>query len=55
MTRRTYLGLAGAVLTASALGIAGPAPDPDAAGDSRADLGHNDERYRRRMVEGSEW
>jgi alpha-L-fucosidase len=36
MTRRTYLGLAGAALSASALGIADPAPDPDAADDSRA-------------------
>src|SRR6266849_5487048 len=36
MTRRTYLGLAGAALTASALGIADPAPDPDTADDSRA-------------------
>src|SRR5258708_6121634 len=36
MTRRTYLGLAGAALTASALGIADPAPEADAADDSRA-------------------
>ncbi len=36
MTRRTYVGLAGAALTASALGIADPAPEADAADDSRA-------------------
>jgi alpha-L-fucosidase len=38
MTRRTYLGLAGAALTASALGTADPAPEPepDAVDDSRA-------------------
>src|SRR5260370_41176154 len=36
MTRRTYGGLAGAALTGSALGIADPAPEADAADDSRA-------------------
>jgi alpha-L-fucosidase len=36
MTRRTYLSLAGAALTASALGTADPAPEPDAVDDSRA-------------------
>lgn len=36
MTRRNYLGLIGAGLSASALGMADPAPDPDAADEDRA-------------------
>src|SRR5260370_1271905 len=35
MTRRNYLGLMGAGLSASALGFTDPAPEPDAADDDR--------------------
>ena len=36
MTRRNYLGLIGAGLSASALGIGDPAPEPDASDEDRA-------------------
>jgi alpha-L-fucosidase len=35
MTRRNYLGLIGAGLSASAMGMADPTPEPDAADDNR--------------------